>query len=74
VLSPGGATIISNPTENRWFYVYAEAANGRLWTGPFPEEVSLVAGGHCKGIGLSFAQDCGFLELDTDASDRYRFV
>jgi hypothetical protein len=74
VIAPGGSTTIANPTENRWFYIFAEAVDGRLWTGPFVFRVSLSAFNRCAGLGASQGEDVGFLELDTAEHDSFNLV
>jgi uncharacterized membrane protein len=39
-LQPGQNQSRDNATGNRWFYYYAEAADGAVWNGPVPAEVS----------------------------------
>jgi hypothetical protein len=74
VLRPGASATIPNPTENRWFYIFAESVDGRLWTGPFVFTVSLSAFNRCAGLGASAGEDVGFLELDTREHDTFNLV
>ena len=74
VLSPDGSTTIHNPTSNRWFYIFAEAVDGTIWTGPFIEQVTLSAFHRCTGVGITNALTVGFRELDTKAHDHFRLV
>ena len=39
-LNPGQTQSRPNPTNNRWFYYYAEADDGSVWGGDFIAEVS----------------------------------
>ncbi|SRR6266542_4034228 len=75
VLPSGGSTSIHNPTSNRWFYIFAEAVDGTLWTGPFVEPVTFPSAFHrCSGLGATNTQPVGFRELDTAAHDHFRLV
>ena len=74
VLAPDGSTNIHNPTSNRWFYIFAEAVDGTLWTGPFVETVIFPAFHRCLGLGVTGGHSVGFRELDTKAHDHFRLV
>jgi uncharacterized membrane protein len=73
-LDPGETETRSNPTTNKWFYYYAEDANGRVWSGPFPAEVKQTQFEKCKCIGVIVQNGdatnpyhtVGFRELDVE--------
>jgi len=75
VLAPGGSTTIANPTSNQWFYLFAEAVDGHLWTGPFVESVTIpIKFSRCAGLETSTTEPVGFRELDTAAHDHFILV
>lgn len=39
-LEVGQTQTRSNPTNNRWFYYYAEAKDGGVWAGTYPAQVT----------------------------------
>jgi len=50
-LDPGAEVYVLN-TDNRYAAYYAEASDGRIWTGPYgPVYVHEAAFDHCVGIG-----------------------
>ena len=71
-LAPGETQTRSNPTNNRWFYYYAEADDGSLWAGDFIAEVRQAAFEKCTCLGVivhdhgstSPYYDVGMRELD----------
>ena len=40
VLSPGDSQSRANPTNNKYYYYYAEAVDGAVWSGPYVAEVT----------------------------------
>lgn len=70
-LDPGETETRSNATSNRWFYYYAEAADGSFWAGPFVADVSSSRFQKCNCLGVAVSSgpppyhDVGFRELDT---------
>jgi Protein of unknown function (DUF1036) len=51
-LQPGETEHRDNPTNNRWFYYYAEATDGVVWSGPFPAEVINERFDKCTCLGV----------------------
>lgn len=74
VLSPGDSQSRANPTNNRYFYYYAEALDGAIWSGPFVAEVTQTRFEKCTCLGVIVQNggatnpyhDVGFRELDTN--------
>jgi hypothetical protein len=70
-LEPGEVKYRANPTSNQWFYYYAEAVDGAVWTGPYPAEVSDQKFSKCTCLGVIVSHgpqpyyDVGMRELDT---------
>jgi hypothetical protein len=52
VLDPGQSQSRPNPTDNRWFYYYAEADDGTTWSGEYPAEVTDAAFEKCTCLGV----------------------
>jgi uncharacterized membrane protein len=81
-LQPGEVKYRDNPTNNRWYYYYAEAADGAVWNGPFPAEVSSQRFEKCTCLGVivqngpptSPYHTVGFAELDTNAHGGVNFT
>ena len=78
-LDPGETETRSNPTENRWFYYYAEGANGAVWSGPYPAEVrqSQFEKCTCLGVlvgGVNPYHKVGFRQLDTNTFPGVNFI
>ncbi len=81
-LVPGATGYRANPTNNRYFYYYAEALNGAIWRGPAVAEVSNSAFEKCTCIGVREVNggsinpyhDVGFRELDTDVHGGVNFI
>jgi len=69
-LEPNQSQTRPNPTNNRWFYYYAEADDGSFWAGDFVAEVSQERFDKCTCIGVSVSDgpnpwhDIGMRELD----------
>ena len=55
-----------NPTDNRWFYYYAEADDGSVWGGDFVAEVSQERFEKCTCLGTTSPlwHNVGMDELD----------
>lgn len=67
VLNNGDSQTRSNPTNNKWFYYYAESADGRIWSGVYSAEVQQPAFQKCTcQVGQGY-HTVGFDVLDTDA-------
>jgi len=74
-LDPGETETRANPTSNQFFYHYAEADDGRVYSGPYPAEVSQARFEKCTCLGViiingpptSPYHTVGFRELDTVA-------
>jgi uncharacterized membrane protein len=81
-LDPGETETRANPTKNRWFYYYAEDANGAVWSGPYVAEVTNDRFSKCTCLGVIIINgpgtnpyyDVGFRELDTDTYSGVRFI
>jgi len=74
-LDPGETETRANPTSNQFFYHYAEGDDGRIYSGPYPAEVSQARFEKCTCLGVivvngpptSPYHTVGFRELDTVA-------
>jgi len=81
-LDPGQTQSRANPTSNRWFYFYAEDANGLMWSGPYVAEVNNDRFEKCTCLGVVIQNgdptnpyyDVGFRELDTDEYSGVNFI
>ena len=81
-LDPGETETRANPTKNRWFYYYAEDANGTVWAGPYVAEVTNDVFSKCTCLGVIIINgpgrnpyyDVGFRELDTDTYSGVNFI
>jgi len=79
-LLPGQYKERANPTDNRWFYYYAEGSSGSVWSGPYVAEVSQAKFSKCTCLGVSVSHgtspwhDVGMRELDTDKYSGVKFV
>jgi uncharacterized membrane protein len=81
-LQPGQTTSRDNPTNNRYFYYYAEATDGSVWSGPYPAEVSDERFEKCTCLGVIVQNGeptnpyhtVGFRELDTDQFGGVNFI
>jgi len=61
---------------NRYWYYYAEAEDGAVWSGPYGASVPIFAFDQCYGIGVVIENgnesvEIGFRELDIDSYDDY---
>src|SRR5262245_7716342 len=71
-LAPGETQTRANPTNNRWYYYYADADDGSVWSGNFPAEVRQERFEKCTCIGVIIINgpgsnpyhQVGFRELD----------
>jgi len=75
-LNPGETQTRANPTNNRWFYHYAEDENGRMWSGPIVTGVAndRFAKCYCIGIIPNPYHDVGFRILDTDTFSGVNYI
>jgi len=81
-LPPGETRNRDNPTGNRYFYYYAEATDGVVWSGPFPAEVSDNAFEKCTCLGVIVQNGApinpyhtvGFRELDLNQFGGVNFI
>lgn len=79
-LDPGETETRANPTNNRWYYYYAEAEDGAFWAGPYVANVSNNKFQKCACLGVSVSHgpqpyyDVGMRELDTVAFGGVNFV
>lgn len=79
ILSPGERQVRSNPTENRYFFYYAEGG-GRVWKGNYPAEVHRTgpfAKCTCLGVSQSHGTSpwytVGMRRLDLENASGVRF-
>jgi|SRR5689334_24455677 uncharacterized protein DUF1036 len=81
-LDPNETETRPNPTENQWFYYYAESDDGTVWGGPYLAEVTQTRFEKCTCLGVIVQNgeptnpyhDVGFGELDTDEFSGLTFV
>jgi len=81
-LDPGETESRANSTDNRWFYYYAEAEDGAVWSGPYVAEVTQAKFEKCTCLGVIVQNgestnpyhDVGFRELDTDTYSGVNFT
>ena len=79
-LDPGETETRANPTNNRWYYYYAEADDGAFWAGPYVAEVSNAKFEKCTCLGVSVSDgpqpyyDVGFRELDNQTYSGVNFI
>lgn len=79
-LDPGETETRPNPTTNRWYYYYAEAEDGSVWSGPFVHQVSRRVFDLCTCIGIWTSEptnlyfNAGFREVDVKTFSGVRFV
>jgi hypothetical protein len=72
-LDPGETETRANPTNNQFFYHYAEGVDGRIYSGPYPGEVRRAVFEKCTCLGVIIINGpptspfytVGFRELDT---------
>jgi hypothetical protein len=65
-LAPGETQSRQNPTNNRWFYYFAEADDGSFWAGDFLAKVKKDRFEKCTCLGVTSPlwYDVGMRELD----------
>jgi len=63
-LANGETQYRDNPTSNRWFYYYAEGANGPPWSGNNIVTVSKAHFEHCQCVDLAGGYAVGMADLD----------
>jgi hypothetical protein len=79
-LEPGQSQSRANPTDNRWYYYYAEADDGAYWAGEYTANVSWERFEKCTCLGVSVSDgpnpwhDVGMRELDLDQWGGVNFV
>lgn len=83
-LDPGETETRDNPTNNKYFYYYAEDANGAIWSGPYIGEVDRERFNKCRCLHIAQMydghylgnpfHDAGFRELDTDMYSGVNFI
>ena len=80
-LDPGEIEYRDNPTDNRWYYYYAESADGRIWNGPnFADVNTTSAFQKCACIGIIIHHSpnpwhsVGFRVLDLDQFSGVNFI
>ena len=78
-LAPGSCALVyANDLDdlNRYWYYFAQAADGASWTGPFFASVPDAAFNQCYGIGVSIGDgdestEIAFRQLDIGDNDDY---
>jgi hypothetical protein len=81
-LDPGQTQSRANPTNNRWFYYYAEADDGAVWFGPYAAEVSDLKFEKCSCLSVIIENGTpfnpyhvvGFRDVDTKTYSGVNFV
>ena len=73
-LDPWETEYRANPTQNQWFYYYAEATDGAFWAGPYVVQVTNSVFQNCTGTGKTGWYNVGMRELDTVKYAGVRFV
>jgi hypothetical protein len=75
-LDPGQTQTRPNPTNNRWFYYYAEADDGTIWAGEFVAEVSQESFQKCTCLGTTSPlwHNVGMRELDLNGFGGVNFT
>jgi hypothetical protein len=81
-LAPGETQSRANPTNNEYYYYYAEALDGAYWAGPYVAEVTDPRFEKCTCLGVREQNgsttnpyhDVGFRELNTDQYSGVNFV
>ena len=78
-LAPGETETRPNPTDNRWFYYYAESG-GTVWGGNYLANVRNARFEKCNCLGVSVSHgtnpwyDVGMTVVDLDNFGGVRFV
>lgn len=74
-LNPGECKIVDGDDledVNRYYYYYAEAADGNYWAGPIPVAyIPQEAFNLCIDTGVEPSRELGFRELDIGDYDNY---
>ncbi len=73
-IDPGScANVFANDLEdlNRFWYFYAEADDGAIWSGPYGVYVTDERFDSCFGIGSTVSRIAGFRELDIGDNDDF---
>lgn len=74
IVNPGASAYVLN-TNNQYFYYYAEAWDGRLWSGPGPSVYVLQqAFDSCLDIGSTAARIVGMRQLDLNVNNWWRLT
>ncbi|WP_255498396.1 DUF1036 domain-containing protein [Nakamurella sp. PAMC28650] len=63
-LNPGETVHTDVWTANRYFYFYAEAWDGGVWSGPYGAQVPYESFDSCAGIGSTADHVVGMREVD----------
>jgi hypothetical protein len=81
-LDPGETETRDNPTNNRWFYYYAEADDGTKWSGDYLAEVTDTVFEKCTCLGMVVTNGephnpyhkVGFRQLDSETFSGVNFT
>jgi hypothetical protein len=74
-LDPGETETRANPTSYRFFYYYAEGADGRIYNGVYgPREVTNSIFQKCTCVRRPSYYPVGFRQLDTDRFGGVNFL
>ena len=79
-LDPGETESRANPTNNQWYYYYAEATDGAFWAGPYVANVSNNKFQKCSCLGVSVSHgpqpfyNVGMREVDVVQYSGVNFV
>lgn len=74
VVEPGSCVVVYRndlADLNRYWYFFAETADGTTWAGAFPTQVKDEAFNICDGLGATDQRVVGFRELDVGDHDDY---
>jgi hypothetical protein len=72
-LEPGQNQTRPNPTNNRWFYFYAEADDGSTWGGDFTAQVKQARFEKCTCLGVSVGGSSPWHNVGMDELDLTQF-
>ena len=74
-IAPGAtATLYANDLDdvnNRFWYYFAEAVDGAVWSGDINTYVTNAAFNICQGLGSTAYRTVGFRELDVGDNDSF---
>jgi uncharacterized membrane protein len=73
-IDPGGSAVVFGgdvSDVNRYWYYFANAADGAVWAGPFGERVPLQAFQWCEKIAGTNSREIGMRELDVQRSGNF---